>query len=105
MTCSRGHPLGSQLICEPLPSPDVSLLLRYSPCAFLSPIVLARCCFPQSVRGGGFLKPMPLKPQTPDRSFGLNACPSTLYFPFASTLSLVFWQRGHCFHPGGYANE
>src|SRR5437762_5135692 len=68
-------------------------------------MVLARCCFPQSVKGGGFLKPIPLKPQTPVRSFGLNACPSTLYLALSSTLSLLFWQRGHCFHPGGYSKE
>src|SRR5690349_8361835 len=89
--CRRGQPSGSQLICEPLPWPDVSLLWRYSPAAFLSPIVLACCCLPQSVIGGAFVKasPTPPKPHTPERSCGLNAWPSTLYFTLESALSLL----------------
>src|SRR5881409_258579 len=70
-------------------------------------MVAACCCFPQSVNGGGFLKAalMPLKPHTPDRSRGLNGWPSTLYFTFPSALSLLFWHRGHCFHPSGAGTE
>src|SRR2546423_600104 len=69
-------------------------------------MVLARCCFAHSVNGGGFLNAaMPLNPHTPDRSLGLNACPSILYFAFVSTLSLLFWQRGQGFHAAGYSNE
>src|SRR5437899_2938166 len=41
----------------------------------------------------------------PDRSRGLNGWPSTLYFTFESALSLLFWHRGHCFHPSGAGTE
>src|SRR5438876_6617249 len=41
----------------------------------------------------------------PDRSRGLNGWPSILYFTFKSALSLLFWHRGHCFHPSGAGTE
>src|SRR5262245_8188113 len=41
----------------------------------------------------------------PERSCGLNAWPSTLNFTFESALSLLFWHRGHCFHPSGEGIE
>src|SRR5205823_14978589 len=80
---------------------------RGSPAAFFSPMVSACGFIPYSVSGGAFLNApaAPPKPHIPDRSCGLKAWLSTLYFALASVRSLLFWQRGHWPQPSGAGTD
>src|SRR5947209_14205768 len=68
----------------------------------MSERVASNILVPSGVNGGTFFtsSSMPLLPQTPDRSFGLKAWPSTLYVLLAAANCLLFVQRGHVFQHG-----
>src|SRR5215471_8987752 len=89
----------------PDPRPDVSF--ECAGCPF-SAIVAARNFLPYSVSVGmvfafsasSTVLPSP-QPQTPERSFGLKGCPSTLFSFHAVARSSLLSHRGQLCHPSG----
>src|SRR5215813_3547317 len=81
------------------PSPP---LVAGTPGCLTSACVASHNFLPYSVNGGFVLKSngIPLLPQTPERSLGLNAWPSTLYLSLAALMWPLFWHRGQVFQPG-----